>query len=267
METFQRRTFLIGCVTVASGAAGCVWPGTLTSARTSEELDVPSGTAVVVENRNGDVLVEGGQTAILEIEKSTRYGSELLEKVNVEASADGDRFRIETIDRTPPNQSVSVDVTLSVPDGVSVERVETTNGDVTARDVSGDATLRGTNGDVLADGVEGYVTVRSGNGDVRTRGVTGLDGARTRNGDVDVEVPAIRGDATAESTNGDVSVAIAPGIDAVVDLRTVNGTVGYSGLDLELSVDRPARLRGTLGDGGNELAAASTNGDVRLRAL
>lgn len=269
MSTLSRRQFLVGCAATATGLAGCVVPGTLESRRTSDEIDIPSGTALTVENQNGDVRLEGisADTATLEVEKSTRYGGELFERVSVQTGRSGDQFQIETVDDTPAGRTVSVDITIYLPDEVPVERVVTTNGDVTAQDVVGDPTLRSTNGDVLADAVAGYVTVRSRNGDVETRAVTGVDGARTTNGDVDVEVPAIRGDASFETTNGNVRLAVAEDLDLDVDLRTVNGTVGYSGLDLEISVDRPRRLRGTLGDGGDELAAESTNGDVQLGPL
>lgn len=269
MITLSRRTFLTGCVLGSVGVAGCAVPGTLESRRTSDEIEIPTETALVVANQNGDVRLEGisASTATLEVEKSTRYGAELLDQVSIETGRSGDQFRVETIDDTPPGRSVGVDITIYLPDEVPVERVVTTNGDVTAQDVEGDATLQSTNGDVLAEAVGGYVTVRSGNGDVETRAVTGVGGARTTNGDVNIEVPAIRGDVSVETTNGDIRMAVAADLDAVVDLRTVNGRVGYSDLALETSVDRSRHVRGTLGSGGDELAAETTNGDVRLRSL
>lgn len=269
MSPPSRRRVLLSCATAAVGLAGCAIPGSLESTQSSDDLSIPAGTPLVVENHNGTVHVEdgGGDTATLEVRKSTRYGAGLFEKVRVETGTSGGMFHVETVDDTPPGKSVSVDLTLYLPDDVPVERAKTTNGDVTVQEIGGDATLQTTNGDVRADGVDGYVTLRSGNGDVFGRGVTGLDGAETSNGSVDVEVPATRGDVRAKTTNGDVRVAVPEDLNAVVDLRTTNGDVGYSGLDLDVSVDRSTHLRGTLGTGGDELAAETTNGDVRLRPL
>lgn len=269
MERPSRRRFLAGCATASIGLAGCAIPGTLETTRSSDDVSIPAGTPLVVENRNGDVVVDdgGGDTATLEVEKSTRYGADLFDQIRVETGERDGRFRIETVDDTPPGRSVTVDLTIYLPDDAPVEAVETVNGDITLQDVAGDATIRTTNGDVLATAVDGFLTLRSGNGDVETRGVRGLDAARTTNGDVDVEVPAIRGDTAVRTVNGDVRVAVPETLDAVIDFRTTNGDVGYSGLDLDLSVDRATHLRGTLGAGGSELAAESTNGDVRLRPL
>ncbi|MFB6188255.1 MAG: DUF4097 domain-containing protein [Halapricum sp.] len=269
MPAPSRRSVLLSCATAAAGLAGCAIPGSLESTQSSDELSIPAETPLVVTNVNGTVHVEdgGGDTATLEVRKTTRYGADLFEKVHVETGTSGDAFRIETVDDTPPGKSVSVDLTLYLPENVPVERAKTSNGDVTVQEVGGDATLQTTNGDVRADGVDGYVTLRSGNGDVTARGVTGLDGARTSNGSVDVEVSAMRGDVRAETTNGNVRVAVPEDLNAVVNLQTKNGDVGYSGLDLDVSVKRSTHIKGTLGTGGDELRAETTNGDVRLRPL
>jgi hypothetical protein len=269
MVDHGRRRVLLGCGAAVTGLAGCAFPGGLESEQTSEEVSIPAETPLAVTNRNGDVTIEGGggDTATFEIRKATRYGAELFDRVEVRAEMDGEQFHVETIDDTPAGRNVSVDLTISLPADVLVARVRTQNGDVQVVDVSGDATLRTTNGDVRADGVDGYLTLRSGNGDVEARSISGIDGAWTINGDVDVEVPAIRGDTRVETTNGDVRVAVPEDIDVLVDLRTTNGDVGVRGLTLDRSVDRSRHIQGTLGQGGDELRAVTTNGDVRLRSL
>jgi len=269
MVDHTRRRVLLACGAVGTGLAGCAFPGVLESEQTSDEVSIPAETPLAVTNRNGDIRIEdgGGDTATLEIRKSTRYGADLFDRVEVRTEMDGERFHVETIDDTPPGRSVSVDLTLYLPADVPVDSVVTQNGDVRVVDVPGDATLRTTNGDIRVDGVEGYLMLRSGNGNVTARSITGRDGARTINGEIDVEAPSIRGDTRVETTNGDIRVAVPEDLDAVVDLRTTNGDVGVSGLDVDRSVDRSRHIRGTLGAGGDELMAVSTNGDVRMRPL
>ena len=268
----DRRHVLFACGAAATGLAGCAFPGVLESEQTSDEVSIPAGAPLRVTNRNGDVRIEdgGGDTATLEIRKSTRYGADLFDQVTVRTGVEDEQFHVETIDdTTAPNRGFEpgVALTLYLPADVPVDSVRTDNGDVQVVDISGDATLRTTNGDVRADGVDGFLTLHSGNGDLTTRSITGLDGARTINGDIDVAIPSIRGDTRIETTNGDVRVAVPEDLDAVVELRTTNGDVGVSGLDFERSVDRSRRIRGTLGSGGDELTAVSTNGDVRVRPL
>lgn len=266
----SRRRFLALGFAATAGLAGCVVPGDQETERTTRTVDAPANAPLVVDNHNGDVTVTGGGTdAIdLEITKRTNYGRDLFSEVTVETDASGDRIRVETVTGdVPMGASVSVDLQLTLPGSVTVERARTRNGDVTVEDVPGDATLETTNGRVDADGVDGFLTLRSTNGTVEAHDVAGIDGASTSNGDVDVEIPAIRGDTTLETTNGDVRASAAADLDAEVELRTTNGDVSYGGLDLQVETDRETHLRGTLGAGGDQLLAKTTNGDVRLRAI
>lgn len=268
--SLSRRQFVVSGLAATTALAGCALPGPEETERSDRTVEAPPDTPLVVENQNGDVTVSDGATdAIdLEITKRTNFGRDRLADVTVETDATGDRVTVETVARDlPAGVSVSVDLRLYLPDDVPVERVRTRNGDVRVEDVSGDATLATTNGRVSADGVDGFLTLQSTNGSIETRDVGGLDGARTTNGSIDVEVPAIRGDTTLQTTNGEVRLAVATDLDAFVDLQTTNGDVGYSGLDLQIDTDRSTRLRGTLGDGGSRLVAKTINGDVRLRPL
>lgn len=270
MRQPSRRAFLAGAFATTAGLAGCSIPGEQVTDRTSRTVEATAATPLIVANTTGAISVTDGATDGIEmtVTKRTRYGEDLFEEVTVESDTTDDRTRIETAgDDIPDDASVAVDLDLTLPDDVPVERLRTRNGDVSATDVAGDATLTTTNGRVRADAVDGFLTLRSTNGAVEARDVGGIDAVETTNGEVDVEVPAIRGDVTVETTNGPIRVAVPDDFDAVVDLETTNGDAGYSGLDLTVDIDRTARLRGTLGEGGDTLTAETTNGDVRLRPI
>lgn len=267
--TPSRRQFLSASLAASAGLAGCSIPGPEESTRSIRSVEAPPDTPLVVDNSNGPVRVTDGgtDTISLEIEKRTNFGRDRLDDVTVEAGVSDGRILVETVGDLPVGVSVAVDLTFRLPEGVPVERVDTENGNVTVEDVPGDAELESTNGRIRADNVDGFLTLRSVNGSVDAADIGGLDGATSVNGTVDVEVPAIRGDTTARTTNGDVRLAVPEDLDAEIDLRTTNGDVLSSGLDLSLTTDRDTRLQGTLGEGGDTLSGETTNGDVRLRAL
>ena len=146
-------------------------------------------------------------------------------------------------------------------------RVSSANGDATATDVAGDATVETANGDATATGVDGTVQLQSGNGDVEAADCTGVRSARSGNGDVDLELPTVGGPLTAASGNGDVAVGVPAGTDATVVLSTANGEVSAGTLTFSESESSGGRFEGTLGEGGPRLELSSGNGDVALYAL
>lgn len=267
----SRRSFLTA---LAAGSvatiAGCAIPGEQESERETRTIDPAGDTPLVVDNVNGDVTVTDESTESIELEiiRRTNFGRDLLDDAIVTVDTDDERILVRgRAEGLPTGASVSIELRVALPDGVPVESVTTRNGDVTLRDTGGDATLQTTNGRVEAEGVAGYLTLQTSNGSIDATDVEGIDRASTSNGSVDVEVSAIRQDTTVESTNGSVTMRVAPDLDADVRLRTTNGDVSYSGLDLSVSSESETRLRGTLGSGGTRLVGETTNGDVRLRAL
>lgn len=115
--------------------------------------------------------------------------------------------------------------------------------------------------------VDGFISLASASGAISARGVAGLDGAETTNGDVTVEIPAIDGDVSVSSMNGDVIAALAPDLDATVVASASNGNLSTDELPLDAGDRGKTSLRGTLGDGTHELAIETTNGNVLLYRL
>lgn len=265
----SRRTVLGAVTALTAGLAGCAgFTGPAVTERSTQSYSVGSYDRVDVRNRNGDVLVESGDGEEVEVELVKRGRSqEALDRVSVtDEVADGTL----TVRAEYQNDlsSVAVDLTVALPEGVALASARTGNGDATAREVPGDATVSTGNGDATAEDVDGHVTVESANGDAVARGTTGLLGAETANGDVEVEVFALREDVTCSTGNGDCEVGVGSDLDAAVLLRVGNGDVEVEeGVELEESERSRRRVEGRLGDGGPRLEASSGNGDVRLYAL
>ena len=260
------RAGALACLGAGSGLAGCVI-STEPYTETVELAFSPGDAASLTVETNGAVTLATGDggTVTGSATKESRSGEGALDGTSVTGTRDDGTFRV--VSAVPAGENVTVDLDLSVPADLPVERVRARNGDVDITGVAGDGTYWTTNGDVDVDGVGGFVTLRTENGDVTARDVSGLDGVRSTNGDVDVDVLALRGDVTCRSTNGDVAAAVPEDMDVDVDLSTVNGRATAE--DVPVTVERSGsrRLAGTLGDGGPTLTLRSTNGDVTLESL
>jgi formylmethanofuran dehydrogenase subunit C len=270
-HAFTRRRLLgAGAAALPAALAGCSVPAQTVSDSTTRTIDVADADRAVVVNQNGRVTVRGGDRddAELTVEKRSQHGEDLLERTAVGHTVADGTLRIETDVQTNFGESMpTVRLTLSLPSDLPLHRVTTTNGTVTASGVAGDPRLESTNGDVAAEGVGGFVTLVSTNGSVRGETVDGLDRAETVNGDVDVEVPALRGDATLATTNGGITAALSQGLDATVTASTDNGTVDADDLGFADVSTGGNNFSGRLNGGEHDLTATTTNGDVRFVGL
>lgn len=267
----RRRVLAAAGGGIATSLAGCIGIsfGPSETEDFSEQYDASDDTVVAIENRNGPVTVDetDGNEIVVTGEKGAGSQS-VLDSITVDV-VEGDRF-VVTVEFesgfTFANRSV--DLTVSLPAGVTFDRASTDNGDVTVEDVTGDAIARTSNGDVEIVGVDGYVGAESANGDVEVRQTTGVTGARTSNGSVDVELLAIRSDVECRSSNGDVTVHVGPDVSTPFRLETSNGDARVRDLEYTASTESQGFIEGTLHDGGDTLLTlSSSNGDVTLRAL
>ena len=266
----RRRTLLASLGTAATTAtAGCLGSvfGTTVSESFENSYDVTDGTTLTVANRNGNVTVRDTDADRLTVAGEKRAGSDsALDEISVDVTT-GEQFAVEvSFGSGSAFEQRSVDLTLDVPGVVTVDRLETSNGNVTAEGVSGDVGATTSNGSVTLTDIDGYVDCDTSNGNVRVRGATGVDGARTSNGTVDVELLAMRGDVTCDSSNGTVTVRVGPDVSAGFRLSTTNGRASVENVDHTASTSRRGLVEGQLRGGSSPvLRAETTNGDVRLR--
>lgn len=145
------------------------------------------------------------------------------------------------------DNDVEVTFEVRVPAGVVFEG-GTVNGDITAKDLAGDASLSSVNGDI----------------DVATGGVA--KGA-TVNGSITAELGRTDWDRTLKFTtvNGGITVRLPGNASTEVEASTVNGSVDS---DFPISVRgrmNSGSLRGTIGEGGRGLDLSTVNGSIRLQ--
>lgn len=181
------------------------------------ELRLPEGSALATKTASADVRAT---VALGAFDGSTASGDAVLVEVGGDTrykSASGD-FSCQSV-------------------GARLD-VRTASGDVLVRRASGDVDLALASGDVHIEDAEGSVEVRSASGDVR------LDCVR-------------RGRVRAQTASGDVTIAVAGGVGAYLDVTTVSGDTRCT---LPFQEGVPS------GGSGLEIVARTVSGDVLVKS-
>jgi hypothetical protein len=288
-ESTHTRRALLGAVAAAAtaGLAGCAGSFVrIERAETTVErrFDATEVDRLRVASATDDVSVErsGGDTVRVRVHKRA-HGQTDLSELGLHSRVEDGVLHLRT--RKPPVVGVgggSVPLEISVPESVSVNHVDTADGDIVVRDTAGDVVLETGDGDVVAAGVrgdvtaatddgsvtiervDGVVTARSSDGDVTVRDPGAVEEIRTDDGAVVAAVPAVRGTATVRSTDGSVTVTLGDAVDARVAVTTDDGQVTVANALDDVEATAENLVTGTVGDGTSELTIHSDDGDVTV---
>jgi hypothetical protein len=227
----------------------------------TEEMtyQVEPGARISLNNINGDIRIRGGSDAVVKVVAHKKAGEQkYLDEIRIVVEADDDYVRIET--RHPKGErswfnwsdggSGSVSYELSVPSDVSLEKIETVNGDVTIMAVSGTVEASTVNGSLEVSNLVGDVDLETVNG--------GISATFDRlGGDQRVD---------AETVNGKVELLIPTDSSARVTAETVNGSIDADDFGLEPEKGFVGRdLSGDIGSGSARISLDTVNGSIKLK--
>lgn len=259
------NTALILALVLAPTPAEAAWRDEVmrTEQRT---VSVPSGGAVHIDHRSGNVKVHGHQRNDLLVAATFRVSAN--NKANAEAFLRGMRLEVTTTGttvsvrvNTPPSNGVNTDVGFAVDLEVSVpERirlsVENRFGDTAVTGVKAPLTVSSGNGKVSVADIEAAATLKNRFGAVDVSRVTGDLDIQNSNGEIAAR--DVRGGATITTVFGGVTLER---ITGAVSVTGANGDIRLIGVDGQTTVSsRFGRvvLRGIAG----KLTANSSNGDI-----
>ena len=219
---------------------------------------------VVSLAKGGVITVDPGRNGAAAVEGWDRDTIEVHARIQAEGATDGDAAALAhaikvvtsgtTIGAEGPDagrrQSWSVSIIVYAPRHSDL-KLDTYNGPIGVRDITGRMTLTAYNGPMSLTAV---------GGDVR---------ARTTNGPLDIELVGARWDGAgldAETTNGPVSLAIPDNYSAQLEFGTVNGpmTIGFP-LTVTIQGRVGRRISTRLGSGGAPIRVVTTNGPVEIQ--
>lgn len=273
----RKHWFTLGILPLilVMGLNGCIGqfepeptPGEYTTEEFRNTYDVYPGTVLEVDNINGGIIVTSWDKDQVEIYAlmKTQYGQDELDKVSIEVNT-GAKMVVKTKHPSMVTARVSVEYEIKVPEEVTVERLETTNGAIVLRDTTGDTTLHASNGGITVKNVDGSVKASTSNGFIEIEDVPGVREVSTSNGWIKVEIPALINDLEITTSNGAVTIYVAADLDADVKMSTSNGRLSVHDIQLTIKESSSTRIEGTLGDGGYDLTIETSNGNIDLYKL
>jgi len=227
--------------------------------------DVRAGGRVVLDNVNGRVTVTAWDQPRVRVRAEQHvesHDSDVARKtmatlVNVAADANG--VRVHT--NHPKNDDgffawlagmsvqTRVDYEITVPRSMNLD-LETVNGTVEARNVSGVLRFSTVNGRINIERCAGELDASTTNGGIAAELLTVLPGRPVK----------------LSTTNGRISVSLPRTLAARVDAGTTNGSIN-SDIPVLTTTSSKHSLRGTINGGGNaELRLHTTNGSIEIKA-
>jgi Putative adhesin len=207
--------------------------------RFSRKVKLGRDGRVSIGNISGDIIVTGGSGDEVSIDALKRTRGDRSQLANVRIVVDDRAGRVDVrteydANRYSRNNNVSVDFTVTVPGGASVE-------------------VKSVSGNVKVTGVRGPVRSESVSGDVTTSDTPKVEVAKSVSGNVTLTGIQNDGELSATSVSGNVS---AKGVKAhALDLGSVSG-------DLTVSDVTCDRLNAKSVSGGFEYSGSIARGGV-----
>lgn len=248
------RYLTLSCCTIAALLlTGCDLDGS--DNRVTQEFhnayDLQPGGSLDLTNTNGSVEVTGWDRSSVDV-SGTKYApdQEGLKHVQVKVDAQGDSVRIST--EIPKGEwwhgGYGVHYRIRVPRHIKLERVETTNGQISAENLEGGGRVSSTNGKLSLVHLTGDYTVTTTNGGIDWQECSGDESAETTNGAVRGHQK--NGSLQARSTNGSIDLTLEqPSDRKPIRVSTTNGSVTLALAEYH----------------GNPIQAETTHGAVSLR--
>jgi DUF4097 and DUF4098 domain-containing protein YvlB len=257
------RTALRAGLILFVAAAAYAAPGLAISKDFDQSYPLQPGGSFELQNVNGTVEVQGWDRDSVEVHavKTANVKESDLERVSIEVDAKPSAVSVVT--RYPQNEGVEVAVeyTIHVPHGARVEHIGTVNGTLRIAGVDNIEDLRTVNGSIEVYEGGGAIHAHTTNGNVHLELArlfsTGASGGARRD----------KGEATAETTNGSLLLAVPSDTQAELEARCMNGNFSSElPLSLETSL-RPREIHGKLGRGGAPIHLHTVNGGIRVVVL
>ena len=292
MEKLMMRTILAaGALALAIGGAG-VTAAPVRADDWSKTYQVNGRADVHVSTDDGDVFVTGGDQKQIDVHVITQGYKIASSEVRIEESQNGDQVTV-SVKLPHLNWSLwggrhkSIRVEVHVPRDLDLE-VQTSDGSVTAQDLSGRIQFSTGDGNVTASAIRGQIRLHTGDGHIEG---TNFDGAleadtgdgnlrisgrfdslelKTGDGNIDGQVGSGSKVAKAwriHSGDGHIELRIPADLAADVDAKTGDGSIT---VNIPLTINGSlshSSVHGKLNGGGQTLSISSGDGSIRLEKL
>ena len=212
------------------------------------------GGTLEIKSTNGeiDIAPSDGSTVSVVAEKIARASTEAAAKeaaaaIQIKESVSPSRITLDARTESASGGSREVKFHVKAPSWAAVT-IDTTNGDISVHNITGDLHIETTNGQIRGDGLAGSTSIE------------------TTNGEIELDYTAIPAHGiTCTTTNGQITVAIPKDGNARLSAEVTNGTIATENLTLHDTKNTRTSLDSVLNAGGPEIKIETTNGEVRIR--
>ncbi len=237
--------------------------------RFEKTCPLTTGGSFTLENTNGSIqIVAWDRNEVKIVAQKVAHArrqedaQKLLEATEIIVRQQGNAVEVST--RTPRSKDtgdsfwswlwgggnsggVTVTYQVSLPRQISIQ-IQSVNGQIEAREVSGRIKLETTNGGIEVDEAQGSIS------------------AETTNGRIRIALAKVEGGATMdfETTNGSITAEFPSDFNASISARTTNGKVDC---DFPLTTRggwRRNELHGQIGEAGGRVNFRTTNGSIAI---
>jgi hypothetical protein len=233
------------------------------------EYNININSSLHVSTFNGriDITTWEGNNIILNVTKTSEYGQDELDLVEINVENISDKIEIVANYLGVLSSRPSVNMILKIPHDIFIDNVLTSNGDISISQTKGNISAISTNGKIHIENVEGYVLAKTSNGGIEIKETSGIRDLSTSNAKISVEVNDIKDDITISTSNGAVDLYLNSLLDINVDMTTSNGEISINDVLLNIISSSKNHINGNLGDGGYLLVVHTSNGDVNLFSI
>jgi DUF4097 and DUF4098 domain-containing protein YvlB len=248
----MRKRFALLTTTLAACAA-LAFASDDVRAEFHQTYPLTANGRVAVHNVNGAIQVSAWDRNEVKVDalKRGRTQQDLDDaKIVVDASAGSVDIRTKYPEQGTKREAATIDYTITVPRGASLDSIESVNGGI------------------QIDGVAGAIKASSVNGHVELQRATGDVNASTVNGRVQAGFDRLAAQhVSLSAVNGTVSLALPQDAGVRLKASTVHGKIS-SDFDLpvrQIGFNPGSSLESTIGNGAAEVKLSTVNGSIELK--
>jgi hypothetical protein len=261
----------------------------------SASINLPTGNITIIGTRDS--------TARFSVEASGQIDNDdqLSKKLVAQSVLDGNEVTLAvSASDNFYQQNIQLQATIYVPENIEVSgttkagHIEITNlhgdqtfetggghiklkkvhGDIVAvtrgghmwlEDGSGELTFNSTGGHLSVNKFSGEVSLKTAGGNIEINDVDGEITCATSGGNIGIDLKKAEYDITAETSAGNIQIAIPSSTSAEIDLKGSTG-VEVNGLTLSDALKTKTRVKGVINDGRSDIIAFTKYGNVLLKS-
>jgi DUF4097 and DUF4098 domain-containing protein YvlB len=191
-----------------------------------------------------------------------RYEVRLPRNYNTRVSTSGGEIRLEDLNGKIELSSSGGDIVIRNTNGSA--KVSTSGGEVNLDNAKGSLDLSTSGGDIKSIGFEGSLSAHTSGGSINLKGGNGRIDAGTSGGDVDLDYTGQNMGVYLETSGGSINLKLPNDFSANARMYTSGGSIRCDFPSTSVTNISSGKYEADLNNGGNELIAKTSGGDISV---